>query len=229
MTKKPAFARQRSKNPPTRLLVIAGVIGGVVLAALVLWYSSLPNNAAKNGVSGDNAAESSDKIPVREIFSYACYHCRDFDPIVQKWKKTLPNDVDFQQVAFGGGNRLWISLARVYYAMQELDLLDTNHQRLFEGLHDRGLNLITVRAVANFITLDDSTSAEEFQAVAQGEKVAEAMEQANRLARRHKVSSVPTMVVADRFVVTPENKSFREVLARVDELIERERIDRQQN
>ena len=35
------------------------------------------------------------KIEVEEVFWYGCGHCYHFDPLVQKWKKTIQDDVDF--------------------------------------------------------------------------------------------------------------------------------------
>src|SRR5262245_59633626 len=42
-------------------------------------------------------------IEVIEFFSYACPHCNEVEPLVSKWRSTLPKDVTFQRVPVSFG------------------------------------------------------------------------------------------------------------------------------
>jgi protein dithiol oxidoreductase (disulfide-forming) len=36
------------------------------------------------------------KVEVLEFFWYGCIHCYNLEPMVEKWEKTLPKDVQFR-------------------------------------------------------------------------------------------------------------------------------------
>ena len=65
-----------------------------------------------------------DKIGVSEFFWYGCGHCYTFEPMVEQWKKSLPDDVDFR-----GSPAIWNAAmelhARAYYTADVLNVLDT--------------------------------------------------------------------------------------------------------
>jgi thiol-disulfide isomerase/thioredoxin len=76
---------------------------------------------------------SGDKIEVTEFFAYSCGHCYNFDPVLAKWKSTLPDDV-----AFRGSPAVWNGLmevhAKAFYAAEALDVLDKMHIPLFQAI-----------------------------------------------------------------------------------------------
>ncbi|MBX3686062.1 MAG: thiol:disulfide interchange protein DsbA/DsbL, partial [Rhodocyclaceae bacterium] len=57
------------------------------------------------------------KIEVLEFFHYGCPHCRDFDPLLEKWVAALPKDVEFKRVPAIWGNAQLKELARFYYTL----------------------------------------------------------------------------------------------------------------
>src|SRR4249919_2213604 len=71
------------------------------------------------------------KIEVAEVFSYRCSHCKDFQPLVNTWKKTrMPADVRWEYVpgVFGG---TWDTFAKAFFAAQTMGVQPQTHDKVF--------------------------------------------------------------------------------------------------
>lgn len=221
--------KQRQMARLRQLLLVASAVVVAAVLGFGIWYSQGSGEQGENQAvrTLDQSADSGDLISVMEFFSYACPHCRDFEPLLDQWKKGLADDVKFTRVALGG-NRLWLPLAKAYYAIKLLGLEETSHENIFKALHDQNKKLLTTKAVASFIAKNSSVTMKDFLATAEGEEVAELIKQSDRFAKEFKIAAVPTMVVAGKFVVSTRGIGFREVLAKVNDLIEAERSARQE-
>jgi len=207
---------------------IVGVV--LILAAVVLgigiWYTTDSTPGAVTAgehyrVLEDAPARAPDEpISVKEFFSYGCVHCRNFDPMIEEWKATLADDVRFERVP-ATFSPAWNVLAQTYYALQELGALERNHERLFRAIHDTGRQFLTIEQVADFVD-GNGTTREAFLEAANGQGVASKLRQAERSMRVMQVTGVPTLVVADRYVVGM-GEGRKAALAIVDHLIELER------
>jgi thiol:disulfide interchange protein DsbA len=166
-----------------------------------------------------------DGVVVTEYFSYGCIHCRNFDPQIEAWRKTLPSDVRFERVpvAFSPD---WRALAQAYYAAESLGILERNHQRLFSALHDARLNLTTVEALAQFFD-GHGTDRESFRRAMNAPAVRRALADAEQRAQATMIRSVPTLVVDDRYRIDAGELSRQQVLDVADQLIAKERAARQ--
>ncbi len=80
--------------------------------------------------------DSGNKIEVLEFFWYGCPHCAHLQPYVNAWLKHKPADVDFkhQPAAF---QQSWLQLARTYYAIESLGLVDKLHAEVYAAIHDK--------------------------------------------------------------------------------------------
>ena len=84
--------------------------------------------------------ESGKRVEVLEFFWYACPHCYHLQPALLAWLKRKPADVEFrrQPAAFQDN---WLQLARTYYALDAMGLVDKVHHDVFAAIHDqRSLN-----------------------------------------------------------------------------------------
>lgn len=79
-------------------------------------------------------------VEVLEFFNYACSHCYDFEPLLKSWLKARPKEVDFRYVPAVFNERM-LPLAKTYYALEELGLLDRMHESVYEAVHEKRLNL----------------------------------------------------------------------------------------
>ncbi|HSH86933.1 MAG TPA: thiol:disulfide interchange protein DsbA/DsbL [Methylophilus sp.] len=80
------------------------------------------------------ATDQPGKIEVMEIFWYGCPHCYHMEQPLDAWVKKLPADVYFKRVP-ALPNAGWAPMAKAFYAMQELGVLDKLHSQLFDAIH----------------------------------------------------------------------------------------------
>jgi thiol:disulfide interchange protein DsbA len=209
-------------KPDKRLMTIRnGVIAFVVLIVLVVGGYGLFRSTAID-VSGEfvegthyrvidgTVVPTVGPINVTEFFSYGCVHCRNFDPIVNDWLHNVPKGTSFDRnpVSFSPE---WSLLAQSYFALQSVNALDDNHDRIFKAIHDNHKQFLTADMVADFVDGHGVTRAA-FLTAFNSPGVAHAMADAAKRERALRVNSVPYLTVADHYAVNmdtvPRKKAF---------------------
>lgn len=215
MTQKPDAKVNRVRN------VIVGSIVAIVaiVVGFGLFYSTdiaAPDTFVEGKhytVLEGTRAVAGTPVTVREYFSYACIHCMNFDPQVEAWREDAPSDVEFERnpVAF---SPTWGILAQTYYALANLGALDENHPRLFRAIHENNRQFLSPAMMADFLDGHGVTK-DEFLRAYDSPAVRRAASDANRRAEEQKINGVPSLVVADRYVVNltevPRSQAFEVV------------------
>src|SRR4030095_13125737 len=75
-------------------------------------------------------------VEVLEFFWYACPHCYALQTPLEAWSKRKPANVDFRRVPAVLDNS-WLQLARTYYALDAMGLVDKLHRPLFDAIHQQ--------------------------------------------------------------------------------------------
>lgn len=199
--------RQDRKVIRTRNTIIAGVAAVVIV---VLGYGTLYSTGVTDGeyvegthyevIENARGRRPGEPIRVTEYFSYGCIHCRNFDPMIEDWRGTLPDGVRFERVPVAF-SPLWTLLAGAYLTLDELDALEQNHERLFRAIHDQGRQFLSAEMLADFVD-GHGTTREDFLRVFDSPAVQNGLRRAEREQRDTGIASVPTLVVAGRFRVT---------------------------
>jgi len=221
----------KKKKPDSVARVRYAVLAMVVLVvAAVAVYGLLYSSGVTQGtfVAGEHyqVLENAPRrrpgapIQVQEFFSYGCVHCRNFDPLIEDWRETAPEDVAFQRmpVAFSAP---WVLLAQTYHTLNELGILEENHERVFRYIHDSRQMFDSPEDVAEFMD-GHGVTAEEFLATLRGPEVRRRMRESDAAQRAVGITSVPTLVVAGKYVVSMD-VGRKVALEVVDHLIELER------
>lgn len=162
------------------------------------------------------------KIEVVELFWYGCHHCYSFEPIVKRWKSTLPEDVDFWQ-----SPAMWAPImathAKAYFVASNLGVLDKLNPALFAALNIEGKKLANEDQLAALFVrhgVDREAFLKEFNSFG----VSRQVKQADARARSYKLQGTPELVVNGKYRVSSKGlKSQREMLDVVDFLVEKER------
>lgn len=200
-----------------RLLIAA--LAASALPARAVAPDWLPITPAQLG-------DSPGKIEVLEFFSWGCPHCRDFNPLVQRWAQALPKDVAFKRVPVSFGRAAWANLARMFYALEGIGELQRLDAAVFAAIQDSRVNLYTEAAVLAWVRqqgVDARRFGEAFTSFSTETRVA----RAEQLSRAYKVDSVPLLTVAGRYkVVGQAARGQSGLLAVADELIARVRQER---
>lgn len=172
--------------------------------------------------ASQGTSSAPDKIEVAEVFWYGCNHCYNFDPVVDEWQENIPGDVAFVRIPV-----IWSPThqehARLMYTAETLGVLDEAHEAIFAAIHQQGNTLAKdAEMVALFASLGVSEA--DFRQAFNSFGVSSAVKRAENLTRRYGIRSVPIMVVNGKYVTEGEGiKSFGDILAVTEELVERER------
>ena len=203
------MSNKKKSNQVTRVRQL--IIGAVsVLVVGVIGYGLLYSSGATQGifVAGEhytvleNPARNRPgaAIKVQEFFSYGCVHCKNFDPLIEEWQANRPDNVSFSRipVAFSPS---WLLMAQAYLTLEQLDILDPNHTRVFRRIHDARRMFQSAAEIAEFIDGNGAT-AEEFLEVFNGPDVRRALRETDNAQRQVGITAVPTLVVAGKYVIS---------------------------
>ena len=115
-----------------------------VLPLLACFALAAPSFAQQAPVAGRDyqlvkppqPTSTGNKIEVLEFFWYGCPHCAHLQPSLNSWLKHKPADVELkhQPAAFQDS---WLQLARTYYAIESLGLVDKLHAEVYAAIHDK--------------------------------------------------------------------------------------------
>ena len=186
-----------------RATVIAVAVIAAALGALGLFYGTgLAVGDAEPGKHYrvlEDAPAGSGPVEVVEYFSYACVHCRNFDPLLEDWSATLPEGATLRRahVAFSPALAL---LAQAHVALRLHGALAANHERIFRALHDRGRQFTSAEAIADYVDGHGIERAA-FLALVNAPRTVRTVQENEIAARAAGVVAVPTLVVAEKYVV----------------------------
>ncbi|NND67324.1 MAG: thiol:disulfide interchange protein DsbA/DsbL [Halioglobus sp.] len=76
----------------------------------------------------------SSKIELAEFFWYGCGHCYTFEPVIQQWKKSMPEDVSFRGVPAIWRKGMDLH-AKAYYTAEAMGVLDKIHPVIFQAMN----------------------------------------------------------------------------------------------
>lgn len=147
-------------------------------------------------------AETSAKVEVVELFWYGCPHCHHLDPAVNAWVKKLPKDVEFRRVP-GVFRPDWVPMAKAYYTLEALNLLEKLHVALFDAIHQqKSLKPNDEAAAIDWITkqsgLDRKKVEETFNSFSVNTKVSRAAQ----FSKSSGATGVPAIIVDGRFLTS---------------------------
>ena len=147
------------------------------------------------------------QVEVLEFFWYACPHCYSLEPTVAAWLKSKPAYVSFSRVPvlWNEGHR---SLARLFYTLDSMGKLNDVHSEIFKEIQVNGDPLTgpdpNDAAAAERVQLAFikrlGISETDFEKEYHGFNVETAMQRADQLVQRYRVTAVPTFVVNGKYI-----------------------------
>ena len=166
-----------------------------------------------------------DAVEVVEVFSYACVHCYNFDPLVAAWERRQPADVRFERLP-APINPVWEQLARVYYAAEALGVTDALHMPMFEAIHVHRVDVRDEQLVARIFGRYADVGQEAFQSAYESFGVDTRVRQAAAMSRAYRITAVPTLIVAGKYRIEANLAgSLERMLDVVDFLVAKERSE----
>jgi len=203
-----------------RLLRLAPVLVAALLATAPARVLAQQEGTEYRTLTPPRPTATPGKIEVTEFFSYACPHCNEFSPQLHAWLATQQKDVVLRRVPVGFNRPPWINLARAFYALKSLGLLDQLDAPLFNAIHEEHQQLFDEDALANWVAKNGG-SAEKFAAAYTSFGVNNETVQGDAMAEDYGVDAVPTLAVDGRYVAL--GNTFPEILKNTAALVARAR------
>lgn len=181
---------------------IGFVVVGLVIGGLLYSTGSVDSDEIVEGEHYEVVVDAPRRRPgapvtVTEFFSYGCVHCRNFDPLIEDWRKNLSDGATFERapVAFSPE---WAMLGQAYLALKQTGALAQNHERLFRAIHDNGRQFLGPGQIADFVD-GHGISREAFLEAYSSTEVRRALARNEARQNRLGISSVPSLAVADKY------------------------------
>ncbi|GIK85764.1 MAG: thiol:disulfide interchange protein [Betaproteobacteria bacterium] len=207
-------------------LAFAAGCGALAIAGRAAAQPALVEGQNYTRLRNPQPVDSGRKVEVLEFFSYGCPHCRDLDPELVAWKKTLPADVEFRRVPVDFGREQWRNLGKVYYTLEALDVEERLTPEFFVALHDKRAPLFEPKAFLDWIAakgVDRKKAEDTFNSFG----VTSKMNRALTLAKNYSVQSVPLVIVDGKFQLSSDKVgSHANMPAAINQLIAKARAER---
>lgn len=164
--------------------------------------------AARTGTKGEPfqtlaapapVAAAGGRIEVLLFFSYACPHCRAWEPGLRQWAAQLPAEVALTRVPvpflMNGAH-----LQRLFFSLQAMGR-QALHERVFATLHDTEQPFFTPEEMAQ--ALLPAAERARFLELFRSAAVTASLRQAGARMNAHGVESVPMLAVQGRYLTSP--------------------------
>ncbi|MCB5208292.1 thiol:disulfide interchange protein DsbA/DsbL [Methylovorus mays] len=147
-------------------------------------------------------SDSNGKLEVIELFWYGCPHCYQMEPAINAWVKKLPADVVFKRIP-GVPRPDWAPMAKAYYAMESLGVLEKLHGPLFEAIHkQRAFRPDDEKAFVDWLVkqsgLDRKKVEEAYNSFSSNTKIMRAIQ----VFRASGATGVPTLIVDGKYITS---------------------------
>jgi thiol:disulfide interchange protein DsbA len=165
------------------------------------------------------------KVEVLEFFWYRCPHCFHLEPGLTTWLKTLPQDAQIRRVPAVFRDD-WMPGAKLYYTLEQMNLLGKLHEKVFDAYHVENLNLNDPAVLGGWIA-KQGVDRKKFDGIYRSFSVQSKATQGARLATVYGITGVPAFVVDGKYStsvgMTGSEARLFEVL---DQLIVKARAER---
>lgn len=190
----------------------------IAAAVLALALGTAQAQAPFAKLPAPQPTEGGGKIEVIEFFWYGCSHCYALEPSVNAWIKTAPKDVVFRRIP-AYPSEGWGEMARVYYTLEAMGLLDKYHQRVFDAMHRDNVNLANKRIREEWLAKNGIDVAR-YGDVEKSFSVATKLSRARQLTAAYQVDSVPRLIVNGKYFTSAEQAGTADkVFPVVDQII----------
>ena len=165
------------------------------------------------------------KIEVLEFFWYRCPHCFQLEPALNTWLKTLPKDAQVRRVPAVFRDD-WMPGAKLYYTLEQMNLLGSLHPKVFDAYHVENINLNDPAVLGGWIA-KQGVDRKKFEGVYNSFFIQSKATQGARLATTYAITGVPAFFIDGKYAtsvsMTGSEARLFEVL---DQLIVKARAER---
>lgn len=161
------------------------------------------------------------KVEVIEFFWYGCPHCYQFEPALEKWRASMPDNVTFirQPAVF---SKVWAMHAKAYFTAEVLGVVDKVHADFFRAIQVNKQQLTSEADLAKFFVahgVDEAAFHDAYNSFIVDTK----MRQAKTMGPRYGITGVPAIVINGKYLVNGKTAgSHAGMIKAMNELIVQE-------
>ncbi|MDX1537307.1 thiol:disulfide interchange protein DsbA/DsbL [Arsukibacterium sp.] len=172
------------------------------------------------------AEQASAKPEVKEYFSFYCGGCYGFEPVAQSLAKKLPEGTEFKKVHVdfirAASPEIQNMLARAYLVGKNMGKGDQIASAIFNQIHRNRVPFTSEDDIRSLMLIND-IEAEEYEKAMRSFSVRGAASQMKKeqteLSESRVLSSVPMLVVNDKYKILNESLNQRNLENELQELI----------
>jgi len=143
------------------------------------------------------------RVEVVELFWYGCPHCHRFQPFVERWLKTKPDNVNWVRLPAILRDS-WTLHAKAFYTAEELGVLDKTHEALFNAIHNlKNRSLITDEQKLFEFYAEQGVDITEFRKVFNSFSTDSKVRRARLMTQRYGTEGTPSVIVNGKYRVDP--------------------------
>ncbi|NKF20747.1 thiol:disulfide interchange protein DsbA/DsbL [Solimonas marina] len=179
-------------------------------------YIRIPNGSPFQPENG--------KVEVAEVFNYVCPACNAFNPTFEKWKATLPSDVNVVYVP-ADFRQDFKAYAKAYYAADALGLVAKTHDAVYAAIHEQhtlpGEGMVIDPAKVAAFYAKYGADPKQFEDLMSSFSVNAKVLKAHQFMMQSQVRSTPSLVIDGKYLV--KGKSWDDIVKNAAALVARER------
>ncbi|MDP2101310.1 MAG: thiol:disulfide interchange protein DsbA/DsbL [Methylotenera sp.] len=147
-------------------------------------------------------SDTPNKIEVIELFWYGCGHCHQMEAPLSAWVKKFPADVVFKRVP-GLPQPAWAPMAKAYYAMETLGVLEKLHAPLFEAIHTKKtLKPTDEKAAIDWVTKQAGLDKKKVEEAFGSFSTNTSLNRAANIFRASGATGVPSLIIDGQFITS---------------------------
>ena len=171
----------------------------------------------------ENERIENDKVEVLEVFAYSCNHCFNFESNLEAFEKNKASYIDFVRMPVVY-SEAYKTHARIYYTAESLGKLDVIHLEVFKAIHLDRKRLMNEKEIYELFE-KHGVSKNQFENRFRSFTVESKLNRAERLTKKYKIRSTPTLVINGKFAANgPAIRTLEEMLLVTKELAQREHL-----
>ncbi len=139
-----------------------------------------------------------DQVKVVEFFWYACPHCYQLEPHLNKWLEKKPDNIEYLSIPAMFNRPEVVMHAKTYYALQLMGIEKDLHDKIFEAIHKQRRNLKTQKSMEAFLA-EHLVDLDAYREAMKSFAVQTQARRAALLASHYNVQGVPAIVVDGKY------------------------------
>ena len=159
-------------------------------------------------------------VEVMETFWYGCRACYQFDPMLNQWASNQGEDIKLTKIPVTW-SKIHQEHAKLYYAVEALNLDPSTHSAVFVTMHEEGNFLPNTKSIQEFLEkfgIAPEVSIKYLNSFTIKQRVSRASKQARQLG----VTATPMMIVDGKYIIESKG-SYENIMKVVDHVVELQR------